>query len=161
MKTFPFTFVFALLTVVAFFSLSSFSLKYANEISNFNETINVIKSDRNYTGFKELASEMPEKPLKKAKRTSKKINKKNDEPKVEGLGLAGFILGLVGWFIPYLGLLMCLLAIIFGGVSLGRIARNPDKFKGRGFGITALIMGILGILVSLLIIVAIASIFLI
>jgi hypothetical protein len=155
------TFVFALLTIVAFFSFSSFSLKYAHEKSDFKKNIKVVKSDENYTGFKELAGEMPEKPLKKSKRTSKKNNKKNDEPKVEGLGLAGFILALVGWFIPYLGLLMCLLAIIFGGVSLGRIARNPDKFKGRGFGITALIMGILGILVTILIIVAIASIFLI
>jgi hypothetical protein len=56
---------------------------------------------------------------------------------------------------------MCLLALIFGAVSLGKISKNPDKFKGKGFGITALIMGILGVLINILLVLLIASLFLI
>ncbi len=69
----------------------------------------------------------------------------DEQPKVEGLGLAGFIIGIVGWFMPLgLGLFFCLLAIIFGAISLARIKRNPEKYKGKGFAVTSLILGIVG-----------------
>ena len=75
------------------------------------------------------------------------------EPKVEGLGLAGFIIGIVGWFMPFgLGLVMCILAIIFGAISMGKIKNNPEKFKGKGFAITSLIVGIVGVGLLLLLI---------
>lgn len=68
------------------------------------------------------------------------------QPKVEGLGLAGFILGIVGLFMPLgIGIIMCILAIIFGAVSLGKIKKNPEKYRGRGFALTSLIIGIVGI----------------
>lgn len=71
---------------------------------------------------------------------------------MESLGIAGFIIGVVGWFVPILGLafVMMILAVIFGAVSLGKINREPNKYMGRGFGITSLILGIIGLLILLL-----------
>jgi len=157
MKTYTIS-IFPILLLA--FVLSSFSSKSDYKFSN-DESQNKIEIEN--TKLQSYYNNEPVKTQKRVKnkvRKIKNINKKNDEPRVEGLGLAGFILGLVGWFIPYLGFLMCLLAIIFGSVSLWKITRNPEKFKGKGFAITSLIMGILGILVTLLIIAAISSIFL-
>jgi uncharacterized membrane protein len=153
------TLIFPLIATIVLISLSSFSLKYAsNDLSKTEQFISVKSEIKSSTIF-EKASEHPVKPQKNKTKKLKKLNKKNDEPKNEGLGIAGFILGIVGWFTPYLGFIMCLLALIFGAVSLGKIVRNPDKFKGKGFAITALIMGILGILINILLVSIIVSIF--
>jgi hypothetical protein len=152
---------YVLFAMIAFFSLSSFSLKFKDETSKLKEFGTIVKSDAKNNGFKKLVNEMPIKPQKKAVKGVKRNNKKNDEPKVEGLSLTGFILGLVGWFIPYLGLLMCILAIIFSAIGLGRTLKQPEKYKGKGFAITGLIMGILGVLITILVISAIAGLFLI
>jgi hypothetical protein len=55
-----------------------------------------------------------------------------DTRRTEPLGLTGFILTLVAWVLIAAGPL-CILGVIFGGVSLGKISRNPGKWKGRGF----------------------------
>ena len=67
-----------------------------------------------------------------------------DTRKTEKLGLAGFILTLIGWAIAF-GLPLSILGVIFGSISLSKIRRNPQRFKGRGFAITSLILGIIGI----------------
>lgn len=146
------TLIFSLLATIIVISLSSFSLKYSNNDLSKVEQFNSLNSEIISSEKFEKASEHPIKPQKSKTKKHKKFNKINDEPKNEGLGIAGFILGIVGWFAPYLGFVMCLLAIIFGGISLGKITRNPDKFKGKGFAITALVMGILGILINILLV---------
>lgn len=154
-------------SLFAMLFLCSFSLKYPEnfDFKSLNETT-ITHSSSNIETKNEI--KLPVKPntefLKKSKNNKKsnfKLNKKNDERKNEGLGIAGFVLGIVGWFTPYLGFIMCLLALIFGAVSLGKIVKNPDKFKGKGFSITALIMGILGILINILLVSLIVSLFLI
>lgn len=69
-------------------------------------------------------------------------NYSSPNPKVEGLGIASFILGFFGFN---------LFAIIFGFASLGRINNNPEKLNGRGFAITGIILGFLGIFLILLV----------
>ena len=69
---------------------------------------------------------------------------------IEPLGLAGFIIGIIGWFVPAFGLaaLMCLLAFIFGAISLGNINKKPDRLKGKGFAITSIVVGIVGLILA-------------
>jgi hypothetical protein len=74
-------------------------------------------------------------------------------PKIEGLGLAGFILGIVG-LVPVYGIIMAILAIIFGGISLRSFISKPGKYKGMGFAVSALVTGILGTLISLFFLIA-------
>ena len=74
----------------------------------------------------------------------------NAVKKTEGLGTAGFITSLVGLFI--LGIPLGILSIVFGAISLGKIKRHPEKYKGKGFAITAVLVGfvdIVGMLILL------------
>lgn len=85
------------------------------------------------------------------------LNRDDDAPierKTEGLGLAGFIIGLVSMFTPisYLSIAMAILAIIFGATSLGKHDRTPENYKGKGFAIASLIFGFIGIAVTLILI---------
>jgi hypothetical protein len=69
--------------------------------------------------------------------------------KIEELGLAGFVSSFVGLFI--LGTPLGLIGVIFGVISLLKIKKHPDKFKGRGFAITSLIVGLIDIVAIILI----------
>jgi len=74
-------------------------------------------------------------------------------PKVEGLGLAGFVSSLVGLLVAAIPL--GTIAIIFGAISLGKINKHPDKFKGKGFAITSLVVGIVDVVVGIILVAAI------
>jgi hypothetical protein len=155
MKLFIFLGLFIVLT------FSSFSLKYSRFDTPYNTENKVAKDIK--VKDDNLSSKLPVKPGSKvnSKVESKKTSKNkpiktgksnNDDRRIEGLGLAGFILGIVGWFTPYLGLVMCILAIVFCAISIGRINNNPDQYKGRGFATTGLILGIVGVALTLLLI---------
>jgi hypothetical protein len=76
----------------------------------------------------------------------------DSEPQVEGLGLAGFVSGVVGLLVAALPL--GLVATIFGAISLSKIKRNPTKFKGKGFAIASLTLGIIDLVFGLIILAA-------
>jgi hypothetical protein len=71
--------------------------------------------------------------------------------KNEGLGTAGFIVSLVGFFIASIPL--GTVAIVFGIISLGKIKKHPEKYKGKGFAIVSLIVGLID-LIGMIIILA-------
>lgn len=73
--------------------------------------------------------------------------------KTEGLGLAGFIITLVAWVLVYADVL-CILGIIFGAISLHKIHKHPERFKGRGFAIVSLILGIVGLAIGTIVLLA-------
>ena len=63
--------------------------------------------------------------------------------KVEGLGLAGFVSSLVGLFIASIPL--GIIAIVFGNISLSKIKKNPQRYKGKGFAVASIIIGIVDV----------------
>ncbi len=70
----------------------------------------------------------------------------NNEPgevKMDGLGIAGFVCGVVGIFT--FGLLS-ILAIVFSAIALGRINRDPERIRGKGLAIAGLVLGVLSVL---------------
>ena len=58
-----------------------------------------------------------------------------DTRKTEPLGVVGFICSILG-FVPVYGIPFALLAFIFGEVSIRRIHRNQERFKGSNLPIT-------------------------
>jgi len=78
-----------------------------------------------------------------------KFSNNNFAPiKTEGLGLAGFLAGLVGLFIASIPL--GIIAVVFGGISLSKIKKNPLRFKGKGFAIASIILGIIDIVAMII-----------
>jgi hypothetical protein len=66
-----------------------------------------------------------------------------EERRIEGLGLAGVFASFAGLFV--LGIPLGLLAVTFGCISLGRINRNPGRYKGKGYALVSIILGIVDI----------------
>ncbi|MFM9006009.1 MAG: DUF4190 domain-containing protein, partial [Flavobacteriales bacterium] len=48
------------------------------------------------------------------------------------------------------GIVLAILAIVFGGIGMGRTKRDPE-LKGRGMAITGLVLGIIGMLFVVLV----------
>jgi len=91
--------------------------------------------------------------------------------RIESFGLTGFILSVLDW-IPiigllfplsaaswmfFVGLLFAIIAVVFGAVGLGRINRNQGRFKGKGFAIASIFIGILAFVSSIIILIVAIS----
>jgi hypothetical protein len=74
--------------------------------------------------------------------------------RTSGMAVAALVCGICGLVIPYLGFLLALLGIIFGGVAMGQTGREPN-LGGRGMAIAGLVCGIVGIVLWIIILAAI------
>jgi len=131
-----------------------------NELIFSNKNHSSYKSDNFYTITSKSNSPKNEKTKTKVHHTKK----------IEPLGLIGFNLSILGW-IPilgllfpsasswmfFVGLLIAILAVIFGAIGLRRINRNQGHFKGKGFAIASLIIGILAFVSSIIILIVAIS----
>lgn len=72
-----------------------------------------------------------------------------DNRKIEKYGLSGFILSILG-LVPLLGLPLAILGLVFGIKSLRKIKRNSTLYKCKGFAIASIILGVLGIVGTIL-----------
>jgi hypothetical protein len=76
------------------------------------------------------------------------VPNENLKPKVEGLGVLSFLFSIAGLFIA--GIALGIAAIIFGAISLARIARYPERLKWKIFGILAIFIGIADIVLVII-----------
>lgn len=65
--------------------------------------------------------------------------------KTDGMSIAAMVCGILCYFVPYVGIILAILAIVFGGIGMRRTRNNPE-LKGKGMAIAGLVLGILGIL---------------
>jgi serine/threonine protein kinase len=71
------------------------------------------------------------------------------------IGTAALVLGIIGLlasffpFVSFLGFLLCLLAIIFGAKALSNVRKNQNLKSTKGISTAGLVMGIIGLLISL------------
>jgi hypothetical protein len=76
----------------------------------------------------------------------------DDKPRTDGMSIAAMVCGIVGIVIPVTGIILSILAIIFGGIGMGRTSRNTE-LKGRGMAIAGLVLGIVGLLIVLMLLI--------
>jgi hypothetical protein len=82
--------------------------------------------------------------------TNKIINPKSDpksynkDRSVEPMGIIGSALGLVG--LIAFGIPLGLVAMALGSLSLDKIKRNPEKYRGKGWAIASIALGALSAL---------------
>jgi hypothetical protein len=62
------------------------------------------------------------------------------QPGTPGLAVAALVCGLLGWVPFWIGFILCLLAITFGGIVL---AQTRPGQQGRGLALTGLIFGLI------------------
>ena len=78
-------------------------------------------------------------------------------PTTSGMAIASMVLGilaLVGFFMHVFALVLAILAIIFGHISRGTIAKSGGRIKGAGMALAGLITGyIAAVIVTILLIV--------
>lgn len=68
-----------------------------------------------------------------------------DGSKLDGLAMLSLIFGLIPTAITPLA------AIIIGAISLSRIKRHPERYKGKSLAIGGIVLGVLAILIALLV----------
>lgn len=79
---------------------------------------------------------------------SKKQISDDSDPKLHWAALTGFICSIVGLIV--FPILLGLLGIIFSSIGLSKI--NKDNFKGKGFAIAGLVVGIIDVVLIFLIV---------
>ena len=78
------------------------------------------------------------------------LSSSQESPRISGLAVAGFVLGLL-WLCG----IGSLLATIFGTVALGQISRSNGALTGKGLALAGLILGILGLVLAFILLAAI------
>ena len=74
-----------------------------------------------------------------------------------GMAVAALVLGIIGlvlFWVPLLGMVLAILAIIFGGVGMSRANQGAS---GKGLAIAGLVLGIVAIAIYVLAILAYTS----
>jgi len=73
------------------------------------------------------------------------------KPKANGLAVASMVIGIIGmvmyltFILAVIGAIACILALIFGMVSKGQIDQAAGTQGGRGFAITGIVLGWVGV----------------
>lgn len=69
-------------------------------------------------------------------------NPQNDGPRTDPFAIVSIATGAVAFLTGGGGLLLVAAAIVFGALSLGRIRREPGRFKGKGLAIAGMVTGL-------------------
>jgi GYF domain 2/Domain of unknown function (DUF4190) len=79
------------------------------------------------------------------------------KPQTNSLSVAGLILGILSvlTFWCFFNLVLALMGLVFSGVGLSQIRKNPGQETGQGMAIAGLILSSLGIVMGLVVVVLI------
>ncbi|HZV71551.1 MAG TPA: DUF4190 domain-containing protein [Saprospiraceae bacterium] len=89
--------------------------------------------------------------IKHAEKKGKSIHIEGYQPITDGFAIASLVIGIVS--LLTLNILLGILAIIFAGISLGKIRRFDGLYKGQGLATAGLVCGIVAVTLVLLVVV--------
>lgn len=90
---------------------------------------------------------------------SKQKEGKQDNPTTNGKAITGFILGITGLTVPYLGFLTAIVGIVFSSISLKELKNTQQA--GKGLAIAGLVLGIISVSLYVIVIFFLMFIFMI
>lgn len=131
------------------------------EIFDNSKKENLKNDDRIQITLKGIINESKIQSNKKLDKLTKKLVKKlskrtllypDDDPiikKTEPLGLVGGIIGIVSLLV--LPLFFGAAAIVFSAISLSKFSKNPELYKGKGWAIAGLILGVISVVYGIIV----------
>ena len=88
--------------------------------------------------------------VKKTKKQSQ--NTRTEESKLKkGMAVAALVLGIVSFFLSFLGIVTAILAIIFGAIARKRAKNNPEIYGGKGMASAGMVLGIIYLTLALIV----------
>ena len=132
-------------------------LEYLGSLKNEKSKSIPPKKETKIGFFQKVISNRINKSIDKIKKANAELKKpvKEGETKLHWAALTGFITSLVGLFIS--PIILGITAIVFSAIGLSAIRRNPDIYKGKGFAITGLVVGIIDVVFIFLILVLVLA----
>lgn len=105
-------------------------------------------NEENQTSLEDLkTNDIVEKTKEEKLSVNEEIKDKDNRPKkTDKLGIAGFVLGLCG--LCFTSVVMSIIAIVFSSVS--KSGYDETKHKNKGFAIAGLVLGIVGLVASII-----------
>ncbi|MGD0650124.1 MAG: DUF4190 domain-containing protein [Verrucomicrobiia bacterium] len=70
------------------------------------------------------------------------------QSKTSGMAITGMVMGILGIVTCYCGLLFALLGVIFSGVAISQINKNPAHLTGKGMAIAGLVTSIVALAID-------------
>lgn len=67
-----------------------------------------------------------------------------EQRKTSGLAVAAMVCGICGLVVPWVGFVLSILGIVFGGIAISQTSKNPN-LGGKGMAIAGLVTGIVAI----------------
>lgn len=67
--------------------------------------------------------------------------------------ISGFVCSLVGLFVPFVGLILSIIGLVLCSKGQKEVKMNPDAYSGTGFLTAGTIIGIIGLICSILLII--------
>ena len=125
------------------------SLKSVNKRPDITSTTKNESQINNENIWDRTNSDFINKPPPKQAKSS------SHEKKMAPFSILSFVSTVLGFFTGF----TFLLGLIFGAISLSKIKKNPEKYKGRGLARFSFIFSLVMILTALLVIILILSLF--
>lgn len=105
------------------------SIKYSNgEVERFTSSVNSSQSSGSSGGNRQSYNSP--------------TNEQNDGPRTDPFAIVAISAGGLAIFTGLGSLLLGAAAVVFGALSLSRIRREPNRFKGKGLATAGMIIGI-------------------
>jgi len=82
------------------------------------------------------------------------LSENSSNAEVHWGAIVGFISSILGLFVA--GIIFCTLGVIFSSIALSKIRNNPENYKGSGLAIAGLVIGLVGLILTLIVISALA-----
>ena len=131
------------------------SLVLENKLQSKNENAKAPKAKKKTKQglIHKVITKRINKSIENIKTASSELKKpvKEGETKFHWAALTGFITSLVGLFVS--PIILGITAIVFSAIGLAAIKRNPEVYKGKGFALAGLIVGVIDVVLIFLLLV--------